>query len=88
MEENKKKALLLQQKQLNIPAAQLQQPQKQTDSSTGNSGKCVPLEDDPENRFEIITGYNKDLIDLFKTFSSRKYDPNTKRWVIFLLFFF
>jgi hypothetical protein len=26
---------------------------------TGTHGKCVPLEEDPENRFEIIIGYNK-----------------------------
>ena len=55
-----------------------------TDSSAKGAdsliGKCVPLEEDPENRFEIIIGYNKGLIDLFKTMSSRKYDPNTKRW--------
>jgi hypothetical protein len=44
------------------------------------NGKCAPLEEDRENRFEIIIGYNKDLIDLFKTFSSRRYDPNSKRW--------
>ncbi len=32
----------------------------QSDSAiTGTHGKCIPLEEDPENRFEIIIGYNK-----------------------------
>ena len=44
------------------------------------SGKCQLLAEDPENRFEIIIGYNKGLIDLFKSINSRKYDAETKRW--------
>jgi hypothetical protein len=43
-------------------------------------GKCVPFADDPENRFEIRIGYNKTLIEIFKTVNSRKYDPATKYW--------
>jgi hypothetical protein len=65
MEENKKKAMLLQQKQTN---------------SNLTIGKCVPFEEDSNNRFEVIVGYNKELIEIFKTISSRKYEPNTKRW--------
>jgi len=49
-------------------------------TTTGYNGKCQLLADDPENRFEIIVGYNKGLIDLFKTLNGRKYDPDTKRW--------
>lgn len=67
-------------------------PTNQSSNNTGSThivsnclvdstnGRCIPLEEDPENRFEIIIGYNKALIDLFKTIQSRKYDPNTKRW--------
>jgi SWI/SNF-related matrix-associated actin-dependent regulator 1 of chromatin subfamily A len=43
-------------------------------------GKCVYLDDDSEPRFEIHVGYNKALIDLFKSIVSKKYNPNTKRW--------
>jgi hypothetical protein len=46
----------------------------------GYNGKCQLLPDDPENRFEIIVGYNKGLVDLFKSIQSKKYDPDTKRW--------
>lgn len=48
--------------------------------SSGLTGKCQLLADDPENRFEIIIGFNKNLIEMFKTINSRKYDPDTKRW--------
>ncbi|CAF0806668.1 unnamed protein product [Brachionus calyciflorus] len=55
-------------------------PPKSSGQISQNYGKCVYLESDPTSRFEILVGYNKDLIDLFKTISSRKYDPDTKRW--------
>jgi len=44
-----------------------------------NHGKCEYLIDEPD-RFEILIGYNKEVIDLFKTLNGRKYDPNTKHW--------
>jgi SWI/SNF-related matrix-associated actin-dependent regulator 1 of chromatin subfamily A len=48
---------------------------------SSNSGKCVYFDsEDGETRFEVILGYNKLLIDLFKTIPSRKYNPDTKRW--------
>jgi SNF2 family DNA or RNA helicase len=42
-------------------------------------GKCEYLIDEPD-RFEILIGYNKEVIDMFKTLNGRKYDPNTKHW--------
>lgn len=56
-------------------------PPKPANAQIGpNYGKCVYLENEPESRFEVLVGYNKGLIDIFKSISSRKYDPNTKRW--------
>ena len=42
-------------------------------------GKCEYLIDEPD-RFEIKIGYNKEIIDLFKTLNGRKFDPVTKYW--------
>ena len=82
MDENRQKALMLK----NQSSTNSSKPTASTSSGTAsgaidsNNGKCVPLEEDPENRFEVLIGYNKGVIDLFKTISSRKYNPDTKKW--------
>ncbi|CAK9293699.1 unnamed protein product [Gordionus sp. m RMFG-2023] len=38
---------------------------------------CVKISD---QRFEVVFGYDKDLIIIFKTISSNRYDPVKKRW--------
>jgi hypothetical protein len=45
-------------------------------------GKCVYLETTNGNhsRFEVIIGYNKTLVEIFKSMNTKMYDPNTKRW--------
>ncbi|NXU47291.1 SMAL1 protein, partial [Turnix velox] len=40
-------------------------------------GKCVKF---GENRFQVETGYNAELIAVFKTIPSKSYDPATKKW--------
>ena len=85
MEENRLRALQLKQKSVSNLN---QKPNNAVDSSssiqsgqiTSTNGKCVYLQSDPTSRFEILIGYNKELIEIFKTISSRKYDPDTKRW--------
>lgn len=82
MEENRLRALQLKQKSLSNLN---QKPNNSNESAqsgqiTSTNGKCVYLQSDPTLRFEILIGYNKELIEIFKTISSRKYDPDTKRW--------
>jgi hypothetical protein len=55
-------------------------PPKGNQPISSNYGKCVFLEDESEPRFEIQIGYNKAVIDLFKTVGSKRYDPNSRRW--------
>jgi SWI/SNF-related matrix-associated actin-dependent regulator 1 of chromatin subfamily A len=61
-------------------------PPKSTPAATGpsaitsQSGKCVFMDEESEPRFEVHIGYNKSIIDLFKSITSKRYDPVTKRW--------
>ncbi|RNA00532.1 SWI SNF-related matrix-associated actin-dependent regulator of chromatin subfamily A 1 [Brachionus plicatilis] len=88
MEENRLRALQLKQKSFSNSIIPNTKPAGANESNSSNqpgqitptNGKCVYLNSDPTARFEILIGYNKELIEIFKTVSSRKYDPETKRW--------
>ncbi|XP_077176727.1 SWI/SNF-related matrix-associated actin-dependent regulator of chromatin subfamily A-like protein 1 isoform X2 [Paroedura picta] len=40
-------------------------------------GRCVKLSED---RFQVNIGYNAELIEMFRSLPSKKYDPATKMW--------
>lgn len=46
------------------------------------TGKCAYLEttNGDHTRFEVVVGYNKTLIEIFKSMKSKRYEPETKRW--------
>lgn len=77
IEENRQKALQKQQSSRTLQNEN-KSPTKAT-SLNSNHGRCVLLQDEPD-RFEVIIGYNKELIDLFKTVNGRRYNGDTKTW--------
>ena len=56
---------------------------QQQAQQAASTAKCVYLEstNGDHSRFEIVgVGYNKTLIEIFKSMKSKRYEPETKRW--------
>ncbi|XP_048341561.1 SWI/SNF-related matrix-associated actin-dependent regulator of chromatin subfamily A-like protein 1 [Sphaerodactylus townsendi] len=49
----------------------------QRKTHSAHKGKCVKHSED---RFQVNIGYNAELIEMFRSLSSKKYDPATKMW--------
>ncbi|XP_061580481.1 SWI/SNF-related matrix-associated actin-dependent regulator of chromatin subfamily A-like protein 1 [Cololabis saira] len=70
-------------KPTNVSAAQLfsnsntSNPVPAKKAAISVRGKCVPHS---ENRFRVEVGYHAELITVFKTITSKNYDPVTKTW--------